>query len=329
MLFGRGKRNISEELDVSVKIYDTVMKRIGHAISQSDVEEGGKLLGYVSSHRSKVIIQVESYIDSGPNVSNSASHLHPNGGYQEAMFRVIESFHPKIEHLGSWHSHHCNGLNDLSEGDKQGYIRSVNNPHYNLDYFFVLLVTGISRTNIRCRYFVFRRGQNEYSELYESAIQIIHGSSPLEPILQQIELASFDSRGLTNLRKRTPSTVHEMYQHNTSEDFLKTMRVEDHKWITREFPEANTFQNSKDGTIFWQWPIQISHGKLYFRYYHPLRTTTPSLARVRVAIVNQNATLYSEEFPLDKHRFKSIERFVKKMEKSIIKNHLGQRPMPE
>ena len=184
MLFGRGKRNMSEELDVSVEIYDTVMKRIGHAISQSDVEEGGKLIGYVSSHRSKVIIRVESYIDSGPNVSNSASHLHPNGGYQEAMFRVIESFHPTIEHLGSWHSHHCNGLNDLSEGDKQGYIRSVNNPHYNLDYFFVLLVTSISQTNIRCRYFVFRRGQNEYSELYESTIKINHSSSPLEPILQ-------------------------------------------------------------------------------------------------------------------------------------------------
>jgi hypothetical protein len=34
---------MSEELDVSVKIYDTVMERIGHAISQSDVEEGGEI----------------------------------------------------------------------------------------------------------------------------------------------------------------------------------------------------------------------------------------------------------------------------------------------
>ncbi len=318
-----------EELNLSVEIYDTVIKRISHAISQSDVEEGGKLLGYISSHRSKVILQVESYIDSGPNVSNSASHLHPNGSYQEAMFRVVESFHPKIEHLGSWHSHHCNSLNDLSEGDKQGYIRSVNNLHYNLDYFFVLLVTGISQTNIRCRYFIFRRGQNEYSELHESAIQIIHGSSTLEPILQQLELASFDSRSLANLRKQTPSTVHEMYQHNKSEDFLKTMRVEDNKWITREFPEVNTFQNNKDGTIFWQWPTPISHGKLYFRYYHPPSKITPSLARVRIEMVNQNTTLYSGEFPLNKHRFKSIKRFVKKIEKSIIKNNLGQRTILE
>ena len=329
MLFWRGRQSIGEELDVSFEIYDTVMKRIGHTISQSDVEEGGKLLGYVSSHKNKIAVQVESYIDSGPNVSNSASHLHPNGGYQEAMFRVMESFFPKIEHLGSWHSHHCNGLNDLSEGDKQGYIRSVNNPHYNLDYFFVLLVTGIDKTNMRCRYFVFRRGQNEYSELHESAIQIIHGSSPLEPTLQQIELAAFASRGQSSLGEQTPSTIYEIHQHDRSEDFLKVMRVEDHGWITGRFPEANTFQNSKDGTVFWQWPIQTSHGKLHFRYCHPPSATEPSIARARVEIGNQDTTMYSEEFPLDKHRFKSIERFVKKIEKSIVRNCLGQRPMPE
>jgi hypothetical protein len=153
--------------------------------------------------------------------------------------------------------------------------------------------------------------------LHKSAVQIIHGSSSLEPILQQIELASFASRGQSSFGKQTPSTVDEIYQSNGSEDFLKILRVEDHKWITARFPEVSTFQNSKDGTVFWQWPIQTSYGKLHFRYYHPPSATKPSIARIRVGIGNQDTTMYSEEFPLDKHRFKSIERFVEMVEKSM------------
>ena len=257
-------------------------------------------------------------------MSNSASHLHPNGGYQEAMFRVIESFYPEIEHLGSWHSHHCNGLSDLSEGDKQGYIRSVNNPHYNLDYFFVLLITGIAETNMRCRYFVFRRGQNEHSELHESAVQIIHGSSSLEPVIEQMELASFTSRGQSSPGKQTRSTVDEMHQSNRSEEFLKILRVEDHKWITARFLEVNAFQNSRDGTVFWQWPIQTRYGKLRFRYYHPPSATKPLIARVEVGMANQDTAVYSEQFSLDKHRFESIERIVEKIEKLMVRNYLGE-----
>jgi predicted Rossmann fold flavoprotein len=50
---------------------------------------------------------------------------------------------PGIRFIGSWHSHHCNGLRELSCGDERGYVETVNDPHYDGDLFLAMLIRGI------------------------------------------------------------------------------------------------------------------------------------------------------------------------------------------
>jgi hypothetical protein len=117
-LFGIGRADDRHSNpDISVEIFDTVIARISHAVSVSNREEGGKFVGKISQNRNHIKIRVETYIDSGPRVNNSVGHLMPDGEYQEAMFRVLEKFDQDINYLGSWHTHHCNGLAELSQGD--------------------------------------------------------------------------------------------------------------------------------------------------------------------------------------------------------------------
>ena len=127
------KKKYFDEDKIVIEFNKCVFDRIIKTISSSNVEEGGKLLGKIEYDTNRMVLQVESYIDSGTNIDHSSTHLHPDGEYQESVFRVVEQFDSNIEHIGTWHSHHCNGLKNLSSGDIQGYIKTVNNPNYNID----------------------------------------------------------------------------------------------------------------------------------------------------------------------------------------------------
>lgn len=318
MFFMRGRHRLkNQKIEISVDINNAVMERIAQTVSHSNVEEGGKLLGYLNSDTSKVTLKVVSYIDSGPNVSNSTSHLLPNGGYQEAMFRVIESFNSNIEHLGSWHSHHCNGFSNLSDGDIRGYIRSVNNTDYNLEYFFVILITAINKTNkLKYRCYIFQRGVDEPRELNESEIHFSNVSHPTEPLLKQAELASFNSRGLALVPISSATKNEGTNERPKIDDYQKQIRAEDQKWIKSRFPAARAYQTGTDGLVFWKWPVKNRNDKWHFRYIHPLFTDDSKPLKVRMEILYEDTTFMFEESPLDKTRFETIKRFVEKIERS-------------
>ena len=151
-----------------------------------DAEEGGKFVGYLlRSHNTELqaigldpetpALVVTDYLPSGPNAVRSAVELLPDGEYQERLFRQIEGLDSDIEHLGSWHSHHCNGLRTLSDGDIRGYFRTVNKTAYRLDWFLVSLVTRLPSDPSDANWidhYVFVRGESEY-HLITNKVKVI------------------------------------------------------------------------------------------------------------------------------------------------------------
>jgi len=143
------------------------------------VEEGGKYVGYLlaaSDSRLKDFdldpeapaMVVTDFLPSGPNAMRTAVELQPDGEYQEKLFRQVEQMDPVIEHVGTWHSHHCNGLRTLSSGDVAGYLRTVNRVEYRLDYFLASLVVRLPHVLSDegwIDHYLFVRGHEEYHKI--------------------------------------------------------------------------------------------------------------------------------------------------------------------
>lgn len=115
---------------------------------------------------------VHDYIEAGPGAVRTAVHHQGDRKFQTARFRELERRFPEIEHLGSWHSHHPNGLQELSRGDVDGYLATVNNSGHNHDYFLATLAvdaTGFARS----RHFIFIRGDAEYYEISRECLELL------------------------------------------------------------------------------------------------------------------------------------------------------------
>ncbi len=301
---------------VTVEIYESVFNRIQSTIGKSDFEEGGKLLGRLRNDGRNLLINVESYIDSGPGVSHSASHLLPNGEYQERAFHLVEAFDSEIEHLGSWHSHHCNGLSKLSDGDVSGYIRNVNNPQYNLNYFFVILITGLVRGNLEKRYYLFERHKDEYIELFEDRnVRIIHRTSQLDPILVSAESLS-DSQRRQVGQNFSVQKDRELPPQKPVNPVNK-IRLEDKEWIIARFPNARLHRSKADGSIYWNWTIWRQPGRLQVGFKYPTETTIPTLGMAYLEIRFRDEILVSEDIALDRNRFAQIQKCLNSAETDL------------
>ncbi len=140
-------------------------------------ETGGRLLGFYRGHGNNLKIDVRALIGPGPNAKRTQVSFFQDGDYQERIFRAVERQHPRIEHLGNWHTHHVNGLETLSNGDTETYGRNVNSEHHNTDFFYALLVTRkLQMENMRyaIRHFVFFRGFEGIVEPTPNHIHITH-----------------------------------------------------------------------------------------------------------------------------------------------------------
>jgi hypothetical protein len=118
-----------------------------------DCEEGGKYIGYVNasdgnaSHPSTHTITITDFLPGGPKAKRTAVEFLPDGNFQENLFRQAEARDPDIEHIGTWHSHHCNGLRQLSDGDVAGYFRTIQKAAYRPDAFVASLVKHVPRNS--------------------------------------------------------------------------------------------------------------------------------------------------------------------------------------
>jgi hypothetical protein len=140
------------------------------------VEEGGKYIGYLCKpghpNFAKLgigpkfnALVITDFLPSGPKAVRTTVEFIPDGEYQESLFRRIEQKNGAIEHLGTWHTHHCNGLRTLSSGDVDGYFRTVNKANYRPKYFLASLVKSIPsdpESSGWIDHFLFIRGIEEY-----------------------------------------------------------------------------------------------------------------------------------------------------------------------
>jgi hypothetical protein len=170
-------------------------------------EEGGKYIGHlfepgrlsiegVDNKKGCHTLLITDFLPSGPKAVRTAVEFLPDGEYQEALFRKLEAQDPDIEHLGSWHTHHCNGLRTLSHGDVRGYFRTVNKTAYRPKFFLASLITRIPSDPKEAGWidhFLFLKGSDEY-----------YNVSDLVRILDLATRA--DTKPRLSVRKKSSST---------------------------------------------------------------------------------------------------------------------------
>ena len=142
-------------------------------------ETGGRIIGTYKEHWGKLTLNVTGIIEPGPEARRSPVMLFQDGDYQERVFRKVEEQHKDIEHLGTWHTHHVNGLQTLSGGDITTYTKTVNHPNQNTPFLYALLVVGkndgsdpLERYNFK--HFIFRRGDDDFYEIPSKQVEIVN-----------------------------------------------------------------------------------------------------------------------------------------------------------
>lgn len=328
-------RNSNKQpLSISVNIPRVVLSRIKNTVLTSNVEEGGKFLGKITSNHTSVHIEVDTFIDSGPKVNKSSSHIIPDGEYQEAVYRVVESFDPDIEHIGTWHSHHCNGLAELSSGDVQGYFENVNHRHYNSKFFFVMLVTSAKSSIIERKLFLFTKGVSGFLELNsKQEISITQSQYFLEPILQQVEKASMMTTQTSSAElaqkninrfvgkvnpittKHTKPTM--VISDDDVEKLMKTILIEDNSWFKSNFIGVKTTRIIKTNSFSWVWEENVGKVKLTLRYEHLPCTKKPMYASLEFSY--NDKTQHKEKIEINSLRFQIIQQRYLKMKDKISK----------
>lgn len=313
--------HVSQFSTIGVIVFEPVIERIKEAISSSSLEVGGKLLGRIRRRGQQLVVQVETFIDSGPGATMSNTHLYPNGEYQENIFRVAEKFDPEIEHIGSWHSHHPNGLHHLSGGDIQGYSHSVNDKQYGLDHFLALLAIGICNEVPVIRYFLFTRGEDSYQELDPQYVEIVPRHHKAEILLADAERLSTDRLPGAQAINHSTDTGH------TPSDTLldpQTLRAQDNRWLKQQgFEKLRTLRDLQTGAVYWRWVLTAGSKELTIRYLHPHEAA--ELARNEAVLQARLGDKFSQEVrvALNEKRFEVITNALERWRKSLTPSRLG------
>lgn len=163
--------------DVNIYIPQKALDAIFAECDGFDFDEtGGRLIGTYLKKGNKYSIEVSGIIEPGPKAKRSATSFFQDGEHQAEIFRSVEKKYPEVEHLGSWHTHHVNGLTTLSSGDRTTYQKIVNHHLHNTDFFYALLVVE-KRTGCQPRYLIkhyfLRRKDSAIYEIPDSQIHII------------------------------------------------------------------------------------------------------------------------------------------------------------
>jgi hypothetical protein len=208
-------------------------------------ETGGRIIGTYSKHRKEYQIDVLGVIGPGPQAQRSATSFFQDGEYQENIFREVEKEHPNVEHLGNWHSHHPNGLQTLSSGDKATYQRVVNHDKHNTDFLYALLVvekTPHENRRYEVKHFVVFRNDNRVHEIPEAQILVLDQS--------RVQCASgkvvFDTD-----RSSLPVPI---ARNGNAE------RAKDQDFFSEFFPSLTPVLSKSLGSIYWKGRIALIDG---------------------------------------------------------------------
>ena len=167
----------SKQPKVEISMPRKALEAIFDECDRYDVDEtGGRIIGMYKKKGHDYQIDVLGVIGPGPNARRTPTSFFQDGEYQEHVFRSVEKDYPNLEHLGNWHTHHVNGLQTLSGGDRETYHATVNHHNHNSDFFYALLVTRKNShrdKRYETKHFFLFRGDDTIHELDESQIHIV------------------------------------------------------------------------------------------------------------------------------------------------------------
>ncbi len=205
-------------------------------------ETGGKVIGTYQKKGRQYDIEVIGFIDAGPNARRTPTSLFQDGDYQERVFRALEGKYPDLEHLGSWHSHHGNGLATLSSGDRATYHRTVNHERHNTDFFYAPLVvrkTPAADQRYQVKHFIVFRGD---SSIYE----IPH---------EQIHIAEQSDASPSKVEPRVVSFSPKEIQIGANPE-----RVKDQEVLSEFYPSIKPGFSKNLGVIYWKGDFLLVDG---------------------------------------------------------------------
>jgi hypothetical protein len=236
------KRNFRS---IHIDIYRGALETIFDECDRYERDEtGGRLIGtFKESFTGKLTLTLSGVIEPGPKTSRSAVSLYQDGDYQERVFRAVEAKHPKIEHLGNWHTHHVNGYPTLSSGDQQTYHRIVNHEKHNTNIFYALLVTqknhnGKSLARYEVKHFLFFRGDRSQYEIAEDQIRILD------------EKLIWPSAGI-NIDIPEKSDVVE------APVAITDQRARDNEFFNELRPDLKPYLTKTGKRVYWRGPLQL------------------------------------------------------------------------
>ncbi len=228
-------------------------------------ETGGRIVGELEEAEGKIALRITGVIEPGPHAKRSPVFLQQDGEYQESVFRTIETNHPEIEHLGTWHTHHVNGLQTLSGGDLATYRRTVDHPKHNIPFFYALLVVAKHKSKDPLRrysvkHYLFSRGDEHVYEIPPAMVEIV--SAPLVwPMMDRR-----DAREQRHKRQSgstvKPGSVDHAYKGSTSavqQSGARIDRVNDRDAIAELFPDIHPYSSPTLG-IYWRGPLELLNG---------------------------------------------------------------------
>ena len=273
-------------LNLNLEIYSEILSDMQSQIDAfPTIEVGGKYIGRLKEEfnvkNKKGINQLKNNsieiihsIDPGPKAKRTPVELLPDGDYQEQVFRAIEAQYPDVEHLGSWHSHHPNGLGQLSDGDIHGYFETVNDLNYNLDLFVATLI--ISQHGFSsARHFLFIRGESKYYEIAKESVKVVSTQNPYSMIIKKFRERT-PLHKIENLRGKRLTVASPWYESPEGKQALR----EDREFFLELGPG---FKSLKRGEILiWRGTINLSSISYEVSYeYPPDFLKSPSSIEIR------------------------------------------------
>jgi len=221
-------------------------------------ETGGRIVGTYQEHGGNLTVKVSGIIEPGRNVRRSPVMLFQDGEYQEQAFRRIEEQHPNIEHLGTWHTHHVNGLQTLSGGDITTYTKTVNHHNHNTNFFYALLVVGKHKSKnpldrYSYKHFIFRRGDDRFYEIAPRHVEIVDS-----PLVWPTAIPMEHARAVHVLKQADTTDRH--FSHASSEAVRpQAERVYDRDILAEFYQGVRPYSSPKLG-FYWRGPIELLDG---------------------------------------------------------------------
>jgi len=230
----------SKHPKIDISIPRKALEAIFDECDRHDIDEtGGRIIGMYKKKGRDYAVDVLGVIGPGPNARRSPTSFFQDGEYQERVFRTVQRDHPNLEHLGNWHTHHVNGLQTLSGGDRETSHATVNHHKHNTDFFYALLVTQKNPHRDRryeVKHFMLFRGDNTIHEIDESQIHILD-----QPRSGNGE-ANFGTEGLP---EETPAL--DIHQE----------RARDQAVMSEFYPRFEPAFSERLGAFFWKGQIHL------------------------------------------------------------------------